>query len=44
MAGGGEPAHVATDLGQEDGGAELADARDRHQEVDGGAKGAQLGG
>ena len=42
MPGGREAVHVEADLGDNDPGAELADAGDRGQEPDGGAKGRRL--
>ncbi len=43
MPGGREAAHIAADLGQDDFGAEDADAGNGGQELDGGAKGLDLG-
>ena len=41
MRGRREPAHVDADLGDDDVGAEVLDARDRRDQLDGGAKGPQ---
>ena len=37
-----EPAHVDSDLGDDDVGAEVLDARDRNYQLDGGAKGPKV--
>jgi hypothetical protein len=43
MCGGRQPAHVMADLGQDDAGTQLADAGDRGQECNRGAKGLDIG-